>query len=57
MNHYGGWRNLVQLTSGLQRAKPPGGGGGIPAERGLAKMREAHQKALANVATLEEEIE
>ena len=41
----------------LRSKTPMRGNRDTPAERRLAQMREAHQRALANVATLEEEIE
>ena len=57
MNHYKGWRNLAQLTSSLLGAKTPRRGRrDTSAERDLTKVREAHWRALATVATLEEEI-
>ena len=44
--------------SNLQEAEPPGGGRRhASVERSLAQAREAHQKALAMAAALEEEIE
>ena len=57
VNHHGQWRNLAQLMSGVQGTKPPGGGRRDTfTERGLTEVREAHQRALATVAALEEEI-
>ena len=46
-----------QQTSDPQVAEPLGGRREASVERSLANMREAHQKALAMVVVLEEEIE
>ena len=47
----------VQATHLMQNRTPQGERGGISAKVQLAKVREAHQKALATTVALEEKIE
>ena len=58
VNHYGGWQNPGPSDIQPPRSKTPRRGRrDASAERGLPEAREAHQRALATVAILEEEIE
>ena len=56
-NHQKNWRSLDWQMSSLCGERPPGGGGGASPLRDIAETREAHQRAIATIATLEEKIE